>query len=269
VSKLDAYLRRHAQVPGWLDPYSASFIVALARIQSEAGITGGVAEIGVHMGRLFILLKLLAGSEKAVAIDIFGDQHLNVDHSGHGDRELFLANVERHASSNNLEIIQRSSLEILPEDIVSRARPCRLFSVDGGHTEACTINDLMLAERSTAEKGIVILDDYFNPSWPDVSTGAASYFLSPQAELKPFAITPNKLYLARPDCHGFYHAALMRSERDFHEKDSRLFGADVSVFGVTPETHALPRAAKRWVRRSVVGPPLVTARQRLRAATGR
>jgi hypothetical protein len=269
VSRLDAYLRRHDQVPGWLDPYSASFIVALARIQREAGIAGGVAEIGVHMGRLFILLKLLAGSEKAVAIDIFGDQHLNLDHSGHGNRERFLANLTRHASPDNLEIIQRSSLEVLPEDIVSRAGSCRLFSVDGGHTEACTINDLMLAERAIGDRGVVVLDDYFNPSWPDVSTGAARYFLHPQAELKPFAITPNKLFLARPAWHSFYHAALMRSERDFHEKDSRMFGVDVSVFGVAPETHALPRAAKRWVRRSVIGPPLVTARQRLRAATGR
>jgi Methyltransferase domain len=270
VDKLETYLRRNAAVPGWLDPYSASFITSLSRIQRKAGMTGPVAEIGVHMGRLFILLKLLTeGDEKALAIDIFGDQHLNLDQSGHGDMSVFLSNVGRHATTKNLEIVQRSSLEVTPEDVMSAVGTCRMFSIDGGHTEECTLNDLWLAERCLSDNGVVILDDYFNPSWPDVSTGAARYFLEAGSGLRPFAITPNKLYLARPSSHVLYHAGLLKLEHSFHEKESRMFGSSVAVFGVDPATHALPKAAKRWVRSSVFGPRLVQARQRLRSVAGR
>ncbi|MGL4636639.1 MAG: class I SAM-dependent methyltransferase [Beijerinckiaceae bacterium] len=270
MDKLESYLRNHSAVPGWLDPYSASFIASLARIQREAGMTGPVVEIGVHMGRLFILLKLLtSGQEKALAIDIFADQHLNVDQSGHGDMAEFGANIARYATAENLEIIQRSSLDVTREDILSQVGACRLFSIDGGHTEECTLNDLRLAERSLMDGGVVILDDYFNPSWPDVSTGAARYFLETGSRLRPFAISPNKLFLARPENHAFYHAGLLRLQRSFHEKQSHMFGSEVAIYGVDPATHALPKAARRWVRGSVIGPRLIEVRQRLRTAAGR
>jgi hypothetical protein len=270
VSMIETYLRRYTTVPGWLHSYSAAFITDLSRIQTGNGIIGSVAEIGVHMGRLFILLKLLTqDSEQAIAIDIFGDQHLNTDRSGFGDQDHFLHNVAEHASMERLVVLQRSSLEVKADDILRRVGRCRLFSIDGGHTEDCTLNDLRLAEGALAEDGIAILDDYFNESWPDVSTGAARFFCDPMTGLRPFAITPNKLYLARPAYHALYLTELRRSQRDFHEKDSRMFSHDVAVFGVEPETHRLPKAARRWVRDSPLGPPLIVVRERLRAVTQR
>jgi Methyltransferase domain len=267
MTHIDTYLRCHSTVPGWLDDYSATVIVTLSRIQKTHGTTGGIAEIGVHMGRLFILLKLLcADGEKALAIDIFGDQHLNTDQSGGGDRALFMVNVMRHASSDSLAILQKSSLEVRPEEITDEIGSCRLFSIDGGHTAECTVHDLRLADAALGPQGIAILDDYFNPSWPDVSTGAAQFFNDPATRLKPFAVSPNKLYLARPEANGFYRHALLGAQKDFHEKESRMFGSPVSLFGVEPETHGLARRLKRIIRDSPIGAPLVMARRRLRLA---
>jgi Methyltransferase domain len=266
VSTIETYLRRHTTVPGWLHSYSAAFIADLSRIQTARGINGSVAEIGVHMGRLFILLKLLTqDTEQAIAIDVFGDQHLNTDRSGFGDQDRFLHNVAEHTSMQRLVVLQRSSLEVEANDILRRVGRCRLFSIDGGHTEDCTLNDLTLAEGALEEDGVAILDDYFNENWPDVSTGAARYFCNPATELRPFAITPNKLFLAKPRSHAMYHTELRRSQQDFHEKDSRMFGHDVVVFGVEPGMHRLPKTARRWVRDSPLGPSLMVARQRLRA----
>ncbi len=270
TTKLDNYLRNHASVPGWLNDYSARVIVALSRIQTQRGVTGCVGEIGVHMGRLFILLKLLASDdEKAIAIDVFSDQHLNMDQSGRGDRQRFLANLERYASGDGVVALQASSLDVRADDILARVGPCRLFSIDGGHTAECTLNDLRLAERVLAPGGIVILDDYFNPSWPDVAAGASAHFLDRATELRPFAIAPNKLFLVRLEDHSAYLGALRRSQRDFHDKDSRMFGCDVAVFGIDPASHAPARAIKRWLRDSPLGPSLVGARRRLRMAGGR
>jgi hypothetical protein len=259
---LAAYLRNHAKVPGWLDPYSAHFIATLGRIQNQAGIRGGGAEIGVHEGRLFILLKLLAAAgERTLAIDIFADQHLNPDASGRGDEARFLANVERHADLDNVELLRGSSLNVRAADIVHRAGLCRLFSIDGGHTARCTMNDLLLAEASLHETGIAILDDYFNPRWPDVSTGAAAY-VTEGGKLRPFAISPNKLYLAEQNAHALYQRELRRNEQDFLEAEASMFGNPVLIFGVEPETWSARRRLRRWARRTTIGGRLANMRRR-------
>ena len=46
------------RVQGWLAPESARLIASLARYQAENSLTGAIGEIGVHHGRLFILLAL-------------------------------------------------------------------------------------------------------------------------------------------------------------------------------------------------------------------
>jgi hypothetical protein len=44
---------------------------------------GGCMGIGVHLGKFFILLNQLINAEyKSFAVDIFSDQHLNIDKSG-------------------------------------------------------------------------------------------------------------------------------------------------------------------------------------------
>lgn len=270
MDRLEHYLRRHARIPGWLDDYSARFIVEIGRIQAVRGLKGSVAEIGVHMGRLFILLRLLAApDEHALALDIFHDQQLNVDGSGRGDEERFCANVGRWASMQNVEIIRASSLNVTAHDILSRVGPCRLLSIDGGHTAECTLNDLRLAEQTVTEFGVVILDDYFNPSWPDVATGAARFLINPSTSLRPFAITPNKVYLAHPGYHGLYVAALRAAQHDFYEKESRMFGFQVAIFGVEPETYRFAKRLKRRLKDGAAGPELLAVRRRVRVATGR
>jgi hypothetical protein len=259
---LAAYLRNHASVPGWLDAYSANFIARLGRIQRRADIRGGGAEIGVHEGRLFILLKLLADAgETTLAIDIFADQHLNADASGRGDEERFIANVERHARGAQVEMLRGSSLDIRADQILRRTGPCRLFSIDGGHTAECAMNDLGLAESCLQDAGVAILDDYFNPRWPDVSTGAAAYFAN-GGRLRPFAISPNKLYLADPNCHALYHRELRSAEHDYLEAEASMFGARVLIFGVEPETWSARRRFRRWVKSTAWGASLAGARQR-------
>jgi Methyltransferase domain len=270
MDRIESYLRRHDEIPGWLDNYSARFIAELGRIQARRGTKGSVAEIGVHMGRLFILLGLHAASdERALALDVFHDQELNVDGSGGGDEMQFRNNVERWMSLHNVEIIRASSLSVTGHHILSRVGPCRLFSIDGGHTAECTLNDLCLADETVTDAGVVILDDYFNPSWPDVATGASHFLSDSTTRLRPFAITPNKLYLARPLCCRQYAAELRQSQKDYYEKESRMFGCPVAIFGVEPETYRFEKSLKRWLKRSAAGPSLLAVRRRLHMATGR
>lgn len=120
------YLRRGLRtVEGWLNPLSALMISHINAAQTEFGVRGGVGEIGVHHGKLFILLHLmLREGERSFALDVFERQDLNVDQSGRGDRERFLENVQRWAGRTDLiDIFADSSENITAEQIIKKIRP--------------------------------------------------------------------------------------------------------------------------------------------------
>ncbi|TWS98334.1 class I SAM-dependent methyltransferase [Reyranella sp. CPCC 100927] len=254
----DRYLKRGLRrIHGWLSPYSAQFIRSVTDIQAQAGETGAVAEIGVHHGKLFILLALSArAGETVLAIDVFDDQHLNVDQSGRGDRAVFQRNVQAWAPDADVKIVQKSSLDVAAADILAMCGPVRLASIDGGHTEECVQNDLRLFEATLAPRGVVILDDYFNQSWPGVSSGTAQYLLDPTSRLRPFAISPNKLYLAFDDALAFYRAALRNKDAYYYERSARFMGCDVDVYGTHDHTFAFKRRLIDTVKRTPLGPHL-------------
>lgn len=242
AEKLRLYLQQgHWEVEGWLDPYSAVFIASLGSIQCANDVAGATGEIGVHQGRLFILLDLLKrDAEHSVALDVFEYQRLNLDNSGCGDLERFVANLARWTGrARNVHIVRNSSLLVGAQDLVQRAGAFRLLSIDGGHTEECALNDLKLAEQVLHHHGIAILDDHFNQSWPGVSTGTARYVLEAGSILRPFAISPNKVYLANPEAHDFYKTMLRMREADHFDRSSSMYGSPVDIYGCEPTASAL------------------------------
>jgi len=231
-ARLALYLRRHRCVDGWLQGLSAKFIAELGKAQVDAGVSGTVGEIGVHMGRLLILLALLRQPDEiCFAVDVFGDQHLNVDRSGRGDLDIFLRNYRRWTGRDDVRVIQASSLTLVPEDIPG---PCRLVSIDGGHDEECTLHDLKLIERCMAPGGVIILDDFFNQHWPGVAAGASRYILG-GSSFKPFMISPNKLFLAQDHFQIVYRDHMRRVFGRFYEKPVTVFGNEVYLFATQQE----------------------------------
>lgn len=195
----------HATVEGWLGVGAISTTLLLDEFHQAEKELGGVCEVGVHHGRLFILLALLRRQgEVAIAIDIFENQHLNIDFSGAGNREKFWANVDRCVGSRE-EIVTlcADSLTLSPEEVLTVAddQKIRLFSVDGGHTTQHLLNDVKLAANVLSRRGIVIVDDFYNPDWPGVNEGVIRY-LSESPALSPFCYGDNKLYLCNSRDHS-------------------------------------------------------------------
>jgi hypothetical protein len=213
---------------------SASIIAHLAVEQVKAGLIGDVAEIGVHHGKLFVLLANSTTSEEmAHAVDVFSDEHKNLDGSGAGDRGIFESNIRKFASGAKVNIIQESSLDL--ERLGFGDHQLRLLSIDGGHTAAITYNDLRLAERCMVRRGIAILDDVFNPEWLGVITGLADYFHR-NGSLRPFAVSPNKVYFSTDAKSADFYREILR--RDFplalQKRDIEFFGTSVDCYSEHP-----------------------------------
>jgi hypothetical protein len=192
-------LEGYVAVEGWLGIGALGLTIAIAERQVNRGIKAAVGEIGVHHGRYFIPLALLRQTgERAVAIDVFEDQHLNVDYSGSGNRETFLSNLAKHAVDMSDVIVHKAdSLVLNSNDLMglSGDRGYRLLSVDGGHQVVNVVHDLTIVSDAVAPGGVVVLDDFFNPDWPGVNEGLFK-FLSNSHGLAPFCYGDNKLFLS-------------------------------------------------------------------------
>jgi hypothetical protein len=220
--------RSMSTVPGYLLPLDAEIICALLSHQDEANIAGNLCEIGVHHGKLFLMLALARGAgERAVAVDLFEDDEINAGsrHAGR-DRALFEHAKRLGVALSQQETFKTSSLEIGAPDILARTGgPIRFFSVDGGHLYRHVANDLVLAEKTLSENGVIAVDDFFNPGWMDV-TFATYDFLRDRDNIVPFAVTSKKLYLAPVSVAETYKLALRSRVSDAQISSAPVLGRE-------------------------------------------
>jgi SAM-dependent methyltransferase len=194
-----------------------------------------VAEIGVHHGKFFIgLVKTKGALTGNFAIDVFDMQELNLDHSGKGSMQRFEHNLaECGVPRESVEIVCGDSLALGDEDlrrIERTAGAFSFFSVDGCHLAEHTNNDVRIAMRLTAPEGIILVDDYHNPSWPGVQEGVAKLYFTDTPRFVPLLYSSAKLFMA----HISHHARYLELVADFLEtnhpgttvKRARRFGYD-------------------------------------------
>lgn len=232
----ERYLSRGLRrISGYLHGGAASLIVQVADLQSLSNVTGHVAEIGVHEGRLFILLCLLRNdTEAAVAVDVFERQDLNRDRSGRGNFARLRRNLRKYVRHGTAPIlISADSRDLSSATLVEAAGgQFRLFSVDGGHEAETVFHDLEVAAGALRQGGIILLDDFFNEGWPGVADGTCRFFASQRfPDLVPFAIAQNKVLIGECAYAENYRKALTSAFKDrVKTRESTLFGRDVTYF---------------------------------------
>jgi hypothetical protein len=216
-------------VEGWCDPKVAEIIDMFDSLPLNK--EGGACEIGIHHGKLFLLLnQAIEEQYKSYAVDVFDFQHLNIDNSGEGKKDMFIKNVlsyDRHLG-NNIVVLEEDSTD--PKDALRKNIPAgslRFMSVDGGHTVEHTINDLKIASELISNEGIVIVDDITNHWWMSVVEGVCKYLLN-YPTLIPIAIGQNKLYMCKLSWHDYYFTQINMSR--FRTKESKFFGHNLISF---------------------------------------
>lgn len=233
----DYVARDRNQVAGWFSRIDAEIVYAVLSAQKERSLRGSTVEIGLHHGKLFVALCLsLHDTEKAYGVDLFESQALNRDGSGKGDRQVLERNLARFEIDSSKVILDaRSSQNVKASDILQAVGAARFFSVDGGHWLEMVQSDLRLAEQCIAEHGVIALDDFHRPEWPDVSAAYLSWAANRSRAIVPFAIGFNKLYLCSEDWLDFYQLSLEKNPvlKHFLAKRYQFQGH------MTPVYHAL------------------------------
>ena len=101
-------------------------------------------------------------------------------------------------------------------------RQVRFLHSDASHTFANVENDLLLAEELLTSDGIVVVDDYANPHYPQVPAATCYALFVHNVDLAPFLFVDNKLYLCRR----------------LRQVEMRLFARD-RIFPAIAKAHAL------------------------------
>lgn len=186
-------------VEGWVGDRIWIICNFLKEYHELHNVSGGVAEIGVHHGKLFFLISHIPNDDgDLIALDIFDDQDKNVDKSGEGSRDVFERHLEAHFPhlKDRVKIHSTDSMAITSADIPNIFKEkVSVFSVDGGHTIAHVVNDLSIAQEVISPRGTVLLDDFFGPVWPTVTEGFFRYMDGYNRRLAPYLIFQNKLFL--------------------------------------------------------------------------
>lgn len=173
LPETDAYIAGgYNGVVGMSSQFAAGICCGLLRIQTAAGVTGPVVEIGPFEGRFFIALaKSLAPGEIALGIDLFDWPNPQV-------QDRFIANCDKHGVPAERRIAWKTdSRKLAPEDLLAKLgskRP-RFIHIDGEHSRAALSADLERATAVLAPEGVIVLDDMLHPGYPTLMVSVHEY----------------------------------------------------------------------------------------------
>jgi len=247
---LDRYLRHGLrQVKGWVSGGTERFISELSLAQIEAGLKGSVGEIGVHQGKLFLLLLLTKRQDEgAFAIDPLENQPYNLAINQPRGVDILKGHIAQWApDATRVEIIKAYSTAVQPDDVIEKSGRARLLSVDGAHHEDVVIKDMEWADRVLEPNGVIIVDDFFNSQYPGVCAAVCRFLLRPDCRFKPFAISPGKLYLAEAEAGLAMRAAMKQRLGRYFGRSTTMFGSELDIYRF-PDTSwkaKLKKAIKR------------------------
>lgn len=87
----------------------------------------------------------------------------------------------------------------------------RFIHIDGCHTGSNIYSDLLLAEKLLSKEGIVVVDDFFNISYTQITEAVYRYLFTNPYSFRIFCAGFNKAYLCRPNSYSNYYTFCMRS----------------------------------------------------------
>ena len=185
MDTLDAYLQNYGSLPGWFTDELAAVWDCLLAFQHAQAHQGPRVEIGVYHGKSAALTCLhLRADEQLVLVDPY-----RLD-------EVAGACSPRSGRPSGLHPCR--STQLPAAELQELHGRCRWVHVDGEHTGFACSHDLALADRLLDDRGLVAVDDFLSPRYPQVAAAVFNYLQLHPFSFRLFLCGFFKAYLARP-----------------------------------------------------------------------
>jgi hypothetical protein len=185
--KLLLYEAQKNDFEGFFGDESAALFDIFLSFQKEQNIKGDFLEIGVYKGRSALMSGLhLENNEAFHLIDSYASLLEEVE------KKMSLILGERGK-------YHPTPSQLLTSDMLGVSKySLSWMHIDGSHTGRAVWNDLSLCEPLLSEEGILVLDDFFNPAYPQITEATFKFLNQYSYSLSLILTAWNKAYLARP-----------------------------------------------------------------------
>lgn len=208
-------------VEGWVQKDLIHALAIVQEFHEQQNIHGHMVEIGVHHGKFALALDTLRSpGEKLMGIDIFDDQHLNIDGSGRGSREIWDGHLVRLSHEpSSVFTKMKDSTQLAPDEIEKElGGKVRVFSIDGGHTMEQALNDLEIAAAALTNGGVVVLDDFCSTGFAGVTEAVFRYLFFHTPKLLPFGHIGGRLLFTTPAYRQTFHQTFLKKTAHMDRK---------------------------------------------------
>lgn len=237
-SRLADWQRRFGQVEGWFNEESAAVWDCLLARQKADLLRGHFLEIGVYQGRSAALVWLHGRPRERIVL---------VDPYRLDEVRALLESIRPEGVITHPVLSSRLSMSALDE----YRGACRWLHVDGEHTGTACAHDLAVADALLHDGGVIVLDDFMAPNYPQVTAATFAYLAAHPHSLRLFLCGFEKGYLCRPKAMRA-HLAFVR-DRLPAELAARGMGERITFWKTTSPDDMNCFGMRRWDGRAFVG----------------
>ena len=187
MQRFTLYQEHFVDTPGWFEEPAAAIWDILLTVQTERGIKGDLMEIGVWKGKSAALLALHCQQEESCIL---------VDSCPMDDAAARISAIVPNAQCIYLN--RTSALLSYDPEMLRRSGSIRWFHIDGEHTSEAVTDDLRTADVLLSKTGVVTVDDFFSPAYPQVTHAVFQFLFTHPARFSLILSGFNKAYLCRP-----------------------------------------------------------------------
>ena len=245
---LEKYQTFSAEIDGWFSEQSAAIWDSFLSYQKNAGLNGHLLEIGVWKGKSALLSAIHAGPKE---IQLLVDP-LPLDTA--------LSNIRNAGIAGKVDAVQIPSRALRKHPEYGKMRSSfRWIHLDGRHTAQDLSHDMAMAEELLTEEGMLVLDDFFAPAYPQVTEAVFQYLLLHPNQLRLVLCGYQKGYLCRPLMHKAY-INWVAEKLHLELKDRGIMGvtlwkstpaADANVFGITDQFLDFTHRGPDWDQNTI------------------
>ena len=180
-----------ADFDGMMQTLSIALFEGFLQFQAEQNVTGDMIEFGVYRGKsASVIMRHLNDGEQMFLVDVADYPELDK-----------LAKI-----SPNFKFLKGKSESLLQEQDFLAQIPdqVRFSHHDASHSYINVMSEMEAMAGRIAPKGLMVLDDYGNPSYMQVVAASFHYLAREDSPVEVLLYSNNKAYLCRKEDFDFF-----------------------------------------------------------------